>query len=60
MRLEAERRGAEEAALLCTLRDRDPEAHDALIGQVFHAFDDYDNTPDKLEHVYEKLLKLLS
>lgn len=32
---------------------------DALTGQVLQAFDDYDNTPDKLEHVYEERLKLL-
>lgn len=60
MRLEAERRGAEEAAMLCALRKRDPEAHDALIAQVFRGFDDYDNTPERIEQAAETLLKLLS
>ncbi len=59
MRLEAERMGAQEACLLRALRDKDPAAHDALIAEVFTSFDEYDNDPEKMEHVHEKLLKAL-
>lgn len=60
MRLEAERRGAEEAALLCDLRQKDPIVHDALIRKIFRAFDDYESNPEVLEQVSEQLLQLLS
>ena len=60
MRLEAERRGAEEAALLCQLRDRDPGVMEKLIHQVFQRFDLYHNDPRDLEAVHEQLLQLLS
>ena len=60
MRLEAERRGAEEACLLSNLRALSPERCDELIHTVFHAFDDYDNDPQKVEEAYENLLKALS
>jgi hypothetical protein len=59
MRLEAERRGAEEAALLWALRQKDEAAHDELIAKVFRGFADYDNDPEKLETVFEELLRLL-
>lgn len=59
MRLEAERRGAEEADLLCALRDKDPAALEEIVAQVFRSFDEYDNNPEKLEAVYEQLLKHL-
>ncbi|MBQ2989664.1 MAG: leucine-rich repeat protein [Clostridia bacterium] len=59
MRLEAERMGAQEAAMLHALRLRDPSAHDALIGRVFRAFDDYDNDPETLDTLHEELLRLL-
>ena len=59
MRLEAERMGAQEVCLLRALRDKDPAAHDALIAEVFTAFDDYDNDPAKMELVHEKLLRTL-
>ena len=58
MRLEAERRGAEEAALLWALRKKDEAAHDKLIAKVFRGFADYDNDPEKLEAVFEELLQL--
>lgn len=60
MRLEAERMGAQEAAMLRELLDMDPAAHDALIARVFRAFDDYDNTPETLDALHEELLKKLS
>ena len=60
MRLEAERVGAQEAAMLRELLDRDPAAHDALIARVFRAFDDYDNTPETLDALHEELLQLLT
>jgi len=59
MRLEAERMGAQEAALLRALRERDEAAHDALIAEVFTDFKTYDNDPDKMNRVHEKLLQLL-
>lgn len=59
MRLEAERRGAEEAALLWALRQKDEAAHDRLIAKVFRGFEDYDNDPERLEAVFEELLGLL-
>ena len=59
MRLEAERVGAQEAAMLRDLLDRDPAAHDALIARVFRAFDDYDNTPETLDRLHAELLELL-
>ena len=59
MRLEAERVGAQEAAMLRDLLDRDPVAHDALIARVFRAFDDYDNTPETLDRLHAELLELL-
>ena len=58
MRLEAERRGAEEAALLWALRKKDEAAHDKLVAKVFRGFADYDNDPEKLEAVFEELLQL--
>lgn len=59
LRLEAERVGAQEAAMLRALHMRDPQAHDALIGRVFRSFDDYDNTPETLDTLHEELLRLL-
>lgn len=60
MRLEAEREGAEEAALLSALLEKNPQAHDALIAQVFNRFDDYNNDPDAVNRAHETLLRLLS
>lgn len=60
LRLEAQRRGAEDAALLDALREKDPSAHDALVAEVFQKFDTYDNDPEKMELVYRRLLEALS
>lgn len=43
-----------------TLRQKDKAAHDKLIAKVFRGFTDYDNDPEKLETVFEELLRLLS
>ena len=60
MRLEAERVGAQEAAMLRALRERNPDAHDRLIVRVFRSFDDYDNTPETLDALHEEILQLLA
>lgn len=60
MRLEAQREGVEEAALLSALREKDPQAHDALIRQVFTRFDRYTHDPDAVNRAHETLLRLLS
>ena len=60
LRFEAERRGAEEACLLKALREKDPQAHDALIARVFTGFSEYNDDPALLEQVHEELLRLLS
>lgn len=60
MRLEAERMGAEDACLLRALKQKNPQAHDALIARVFTAFDRYDNNPEKLSAAHEDLLRLLA
>ena len=60
MRLEAQREGVEEAALLSALREKDPQAHDALISQVFTSFDQYTRDPDAMNRAHETLLRLLS
>ena len=41
------------------LRQKDEAAHDELIAKVFRGFADYDNDPEKLETVFEELLRLL-
>lgn len=59
MRLEAARRGAEDAALLDALYKKDSEAHDQLIARVFQSFCEYDNDPMHVEQVHRELLELL-
>ena len=59
MRLEAQRRGAEDAALWQMLRNVDEEAHDRLIGKVFTNNYTYKDSPDLFAEVYEELLKML-
>ena len=59
MRMEAARRGAEDAALLALLRCRDEAAHDALVARVFHDNQNYNDDPAVFETVYEELLHLL-
>lgn len=60
MRLEAARKGAEDAAFLKVLLEKDPQAHDRLIGKVFTSFDCYNNDPQLLEDVSRELLELLA
>lgn len=59
MRLEASRRGAEDAALLIALREQDEKAHDQLVEKVFRTNSDYNDDPAFFEEVYEELLKKL-
>ena len=57
--MEAARRGAEDAALLRILRERDAAAHDCLIETVFRSNTDYSDDPAVFEQVYETLLQRL-
>lgn len=59
MRMEAARRGAEDAALLSLLREKDKDAHDQLVARVFQDNQNYNDDPQVFEKVYEELLKLL-
>lgn len=59
MRMEAARRGAEDAALLRQLLKRDPAAHDRLIERVFRTNTDYNSDPAVFGSVFEELLALL-
>ncbi len=59
MRMEASRRGAEDAALLRMLRELDEPTHDALVEKVFRTNSDYNDDPAFFESVYEELLKKL-
>lgn len=59
MRMEAQRRGAEDAALWQLLREKDSRLHDELIGTVFTNNETYDDDPVKFREVYEKLLEAL-
>ena len=60
MRMEAARRGAEDAALLMLLRQRNEAAHDELVAQVFRDNQHYNDDPAFFETVYEELLRLLA
>ncbi len=60
MRMEAARRGAEDAALLQLLRQKDESAHDALVTQVFRTNSDYNDDPAQFAAVYDDLLRQLS
>ncbi len=59
MRMEAARRGAEDAALLGLLRRTAPAAHDELVSRVFRSNSDYNDDPAFFERVYEELLQKL-
>lgn len=59
MRLEAQRRGAEDAALWGLLRKKDEELHDRLLSQMFTNNYTYCNDPGKMERIYEQLLESL-
>ncbi|WP_312642656.1 DUF4091 domain-containing protein [Hydrogenoanaerobacterium sp.] len=60
MRLEAQRRGAEDAELLKLLRQKDEARHDELVGRVFTNNYTYNDDPVFFETVYEELLQALS
>ena len=60
MRLEAHRRGVEDATLLAMLRSKNASAHDELVAKVFTDNSHYQSDPALFEQVYEQLLKLLS
>lgn len=60
MRMEAQRRGVEDATLLSMLRHKDEAAHDELVGQIFTDNLHYQQDPTLFEQAYEKLLQLLS
>lgn len=59
MRLEAQRRGVEDATLLEMLRQKDPAAHDRLVETMFQDNRHYQKDPAALEQAYEQLLALL-
>ena len=59
MRMETQRRGAEDAALWQLLRKKDEALHDQLLDEVFTNNYTYDSSPEKLETIYEKLLENL-
>lgn len=59
MRLEAQRRGAEDAMLWQKLREKDEQLCDELIAEMFTNNHEYCNDPEKLAQVYEKLLAAL-
>ena len=56
MRLEAQRRGAEDAALWELLK-KDQELHDRLLNQVFTNNYTYCRNPEEIDRVYERLLE---
>ncbi len=60
MRLEAHRRGVEDATLLKMLRQKDEKAHDELISRIFTDNSHYQSDPAEFDQVYEHLLFLLS
>lgn len=59
-RYEAQRRGHADACLLSMLKEKDPEAHDALISRVFTTFKEYNDDPELIEQVHEELLQMLT
>ena len=59
MRLEASRRGAEDAALLAMLRKHNEAAHDALIARIFTDNRTYNDDPAVFAEAYAQMLALL-
>lgn len=59
MRLEAQRRGAQDAELLGMLKSRDPEAAARIIGRVFRSNSDYCEDCATFEANYAELLNAL-
>lgn len=60
MRLEAQRKGMEDACLLRALREKDKEKHDALVARVFTDFTHYAADPSALAAAEEELYTALS
>lgn len=60
MRMEAARRGAEDAALLGLLYRKDAALHDRLVGQVFRTNTDYEADPERFEAVRRQVLAALA
>lgn len=59
MRMEAQRRGAEDVALCQMLRKKNPELHDKIVERVFTNNYTYNDDPEYFQAVYEELLKAL-
>lgn len=59
MRGEAARRGAEDAALLLMLKERDPGLHGQLIARVFRSNQDYCREESAFAQVHEALLSAI-
>lgn len=57
--MEAQRRGAEDAALWQLLRQKDEALHDKLLDEVFTNNYTYNSDPKKLEQIYKELLRNL-
>ena len=60
LRLEAQRLGAEDVALLQAFLKRDPQACDKLIAEIFTNNYTYDDDPNHFADVYERLLSAMA
>ncbi len=60
MRLEAQRRGAEDVELLKLLKRKDEAAFEQIVKKVFISNTQYNDNPDDFEKTYEELLMCLS
>lgn len=56
LRLEAQRRGAEDVAMLQSFLKRDPQACDQLIAEIFTNNYTYNDDPDHFAAIYERML----
>lgn len=59
MRMEAQRRGAEDVALCQMLREKDRDLHDKIVGKVFTNNYTYNDDLEIFQEVYEEVLKAL-
>lgn len=59
LRLEAQRRGAEDVALLQEFLKQDPQACDSLIAEIFTNNYTYNDDPEHFADVYERMLVLI-
>ena len=60
MRLEAQRRGAEDVELLSILRQKDINKYNELVSKLFTSNEVYCDDVETFEKVYEELLKAIS